>query len=120
MLDLGAKGIILLVVYLLKYDILMIIMDVELIIMKKRSSKFRYVAIIILLLFLIVGLYGNYMDFYIDAGFDVSDARINSILYTALSSVINFAIVSVIPLIIKIRNRAYQFATYILSLDTIK
>jgi len=87
--------------------------------MKKRSSKFRYVAIIILLLFLIVGLYGDYMDFYIDAGFDVSDAHTNSILYTALSSAVNFAIVSVIPLIIKIRNREsyykHSVIIYVLS-----
>lgn len=87
--------------------------------MEKQSNKFRYAAIIILLIFLIAGLYSDYMDFYLDNGFDVSDARINSILYTALSSAVNFAIVSVIPLIIKIRNREsyykHSVIIYVLS-----
>ena len=87
--------------------------------MEKQSNKFRYATIIILLIFLVVGLYSDYMDFYLDNGFDVSDARTNAVLYTALSSAVNFAIVSAIPLIIKIRNREsyykHSVIIYILS-----
>lgn len=89
--------------------------------MEKQSNKFRYAAVIILLIFLVAGLYSDYMDFYLNNGFDVSDARINSILYTALSSAVNFAIVSVIPLIIKIRNREsyYKHSVIIYALSDI-